>query len=168
MHTTIGRSRHQVGDGRHIRRQVSEKPGPDDGPREATGLAWRRAPCDDGYDSTLVVAELTPGSATREQALVAFRADGCGASRSWANGPGDRYARHQHDEHKVLFCLGGSIVFHTVEGDLELTEGDRLDLPAGTSHAATVGHEGCECVEAYRDGPRERSREGENRERPTR
>jgi uncharacterized protein YjlB len=105
----------------------------------------------DGYDAALVRAQLTTGSATREQALAAFRDDGCGQSRSWGNGPGDRYARHRHDEHKVLFCLGGSIVFHTHEGDLELAEGDRLDLPAGTTHAATVGPDGCECIEAYRD-----------------
>ncbi len=27
--------------------------------------------------------------------------------------------------------------------------GDRLDLPAGTRHAATVGPAGCECLEAW-------------------
>ncbi len=48
----------------------------------------------------------------------------------------------------MLFCLAGSIVFHTDEGDIELTAGDRLDLEPGTSHSATVGPEGCECVEA--------------------
>jgi cupin superfamily acireductone dioxygenase involved in methionine salvage len=50
----------------------------------------------------------------------------------------------------VLFCLSGSIVFHTREGDVELTAGDRLDLDSGTEHAATVGPAGCECVEASR------------------
>ena len=95
-------------------------------------------------------AELTPGSSSREQALAAFRADGCGAPRSWGNGPGDRYGKHAHDEHKVLFCLQGSITFHTDVGDVELTAGDRLDLPAGTGHAATVGPDGCECIEAFR------------------
>ncbi len=100
-------------------------------------------------------ADITQGSATREQALAAFRAGACGSPRSWGNGPGDRYARHQHDEHKVLFCLRGSIVFHTDAGDLRLTAGDRLDLPAGTAHAASVGPEGCECVEAYREGAHE-------------
>ena len=109
-------------------------------------------------------AILTSGSSTKEHALVAFRTDGCGAPRSWANGPGERYARHRHDEHKVLFCLRGSIVFHTDAGDLELTEGDRLDLPPGTAHAATVGSEGCECIEAYRDRGPERA----YRERPAR
>jgi hypothetical protein len=31
-----------------------------------------------------------------------------------------------------------------------LQAGDRLDLVAGTDHAATVGGEGCTCVEASR------------------
>jgi hypothetical protein len=40
-------------------------------------------------------------------------------------------------------------VFHTDEGDIALSAGDRLDLPAGTPHAATVGASGCACVEAW-------------------
>lgn len=83
-----------------------------------------------------------------------FETEGCDAPRSWGNGPGDRYGRHDHRSHKVLFCLEGSIVFHTDDGDVELTAGDRLDLPAGTAHAATVGPDGCACIEAYRNGGR--------------
>ena len=99
-------------------------------------------------------ATKTAGSADRDFASAAFSAEGCDTPRSWGNGPGDRYGRHAHDAHKVLFCLEGSIVFHTDEGDLELTPGDRLDLPAGTPHAATVGPAGCACIEAYRSsGP---------------
>jgi mannose-6-phosphate isomerase-like protein (cupin superfamily) len=93
---------------------------------------------------------LTPGSADRDAALAAFEAEGCAAPRSWGNGPGDTYARHDHREHKVLFCLAGSIVFHTDDGDLELTAGDRIDVPAFTAHAAKVGPDGCSCIEAYR------------------
>ena len=63
---------------------------------------------------------------------------------------GDAYARHEHGYHKVLFCLSGSIVFHTDDGDIELRAGDRLDLEPGTGHAATVGPGGCRCVEASR------------------
>ncbi len=95
-------------------------------------------------------ATLTPGTADRAATESAFGAEGCSASRSWGNGPGDRYGRHDHDQHKVLFCLEGSITFHTDDGDLELTAGDRLDLPPHTKHAATVGPGGCSCVEAYR------------------
>jgi quercetin dioxygenase-like cupin family protein len=50
----------------------------------------------------------------------------------------------------VLYCVSGSIVFHTDDGDLELHPGDRLDIEPGTAHAATVGPEGVECMEAPR------------------
>lgn len=72
------------------------------------------------------------------------------APRRWGNGPGDRYGWHEHSYHKVLYCLSGSIVFHTNDGDVELEAGDRLDLDPGTPHAATVGGGGVECVEAPR------------------
>lgn len=90
------------------------------------------------------------GTATLDDALATFEAEGCSAPRSWGNAAEDRYGRHDHAFHKVLFCLSGSIVFHTDEGDIELRAGDRLDLEPGTAHAATVGREGCECVEASR------------------
>jgi mannose-6-phosphate isomerase-like protein (cupin superfamily) len=86
----------------------------------------------------------------RRAAVRAFADEGASAPRFWGNGPGDRYDRHDHGYHKVLFCLEGSIVFHTDRGDVELTSGDRLDIDPGTGHAATVGPAGCECVEASR------------------
>ncbi|MDQ6873839.1 MAG: cupin domain-containing protein [Actinomycetota bacterium] len=69
-------------------------------------------------------------------------------AQGWGNGPGERYAWHEHDYAKILYCVAGSIVFHTRDGDLPLAAGDRLDLPANTAHAATVGPAGCRCVEA--------------------
>jgi mannose-6-phosphate isomerase-like protein (cupin superfamily) len=97
-----------------------------------------------------VVATKRPGTATRADALAAFEAEGCSPPRSWGNAAGDRYGRHDHPFHKVLFCVSGSIVFHTDDGDVELTAGDRLDLEPGTAHAATIGAAGCSCVEASR------------------
>jgi Cupin domain len=97
-----------------------------------------------------VSARRTAGSWSRGDALASFTAEGCSAPRSWSNGPGDTYGRHEHASHKVLFCLRGSIVFHTDDGDVELVAGDRLDLEPGTPHAATVGPDGCACVEASR------------------
>ena len=87
---------------------------------------------------------------TPEDAARAFGAEGCSAPRAWANGPGDRYRRHTHARHKVLFCLSGSIVFDTDGGTVELRAGDRLDLEPGVAHAASVGPGGCRCVEAWR------------------
>jgi mannose-6-phosphate isomerase-like protein (cupin superfamily) len=98
-----------------------------------------------------VAARRTPNAvAGRDGALAAFRAEGCSEPRPWSNAPGDVYGWHSHGSHKVLFCLAGSIVFHTTEGDVELRAGDRLDLDPGTPHAATVGPEGVSCVEATR------------------
>jgi mannose-6-phosphate isomerase-like protein (cupin superfamily) len=86
----------------------------------------------------------------RREALEVFLAEGCSAPRPWGNGPGDTYGRHSHGSHKVLFCLEGSITFHLDEGDVELEAGDRLDIGPGTEHGATVGPNGCSCVEASR------------------
>ncbi|MGH2594341.1 MAG: cupin domain-containing protein [Actinomycetota bacterium] len=97
-----------------------------------------------------MAATKSEGAATRADADAAFAHEGCLAPSFWSNGPGDAYSWHEHEYHKVLFCLTGSIVFHTHDGDVELTAGDRLDLEPGTEHAATVGPRGCECVEASR------------------
>jgi hypothetical protein len=95
-------------------------------------------------------AAKTVAGADEAGARATFQAEGCSPPRAWSNGPGDIYGRHDHARHKVLFCLTGSIVFHTDDGDLELSAGDRLDLESGTRHAATVGPSGCACVEAWR------------------
>ena len=69
----------------------------------------------------------------------------------WGNAPGDRYAPHEHGFDKVLVCVGGSIRFGlpASHGAVDLAEGDRLDLPAGTRHDAVVGAAGVACLEAH-------------------
>jgi hypothetical protein len=72
------------------------------------------------------------------------------APSSWSNGPRDRYAAHRHDYDKVLVVAAGSIVFGTaILGSVELSVGDRLDLPAGTDHDAVVGPDGVTCLESH-------------------
>jgi uncharacterized protein YjlB len=70
---------------------------------------------------------------------------------AWSNGPGDRYAAHAHDYDKVIAVDTGSIRFGLVDrGEaVDLSDGDRLDLPAGTSHDAVVGPGGVTCLEAH-------------------
>jgi uncharacterized protein YjlB len=79
-----------------------------------------------------------------------LRAEGL-APGAWSNGPHDRYAAHAHDYDKVLVCARGSIRFGLPDGGegVYLREGDRLDLPAGTSHDALVGPDGVTCLEAH-------------------
>ena len=69
---------------------------------------------------------------------------------AWGNEPGYEYEWHSHGYHKVLYCVSGSIVFHTEDGDFELESGDRLDVEPGTGHSATVGQDGVRCMEAPR------------------
>jgi quercetin dioxygenase-like cupin family protein len=70
---------------------------------------------------------------------------------SWSNGPGDRYAAHDHAYDKVLVVAAGSIRFGLPDrGEaVDLGVGDRLDLPAGTRHDAMVGPSGVTCLEAH-------------------
>jgi uncharacterized protein YjlB len=79
-----------------------------------------------------------------------LRADGLAPS-SWSNGHGDRYAAHDHEYDKVIAVERGSIRFGLVDQGraVELSEGDRLELPAGTSHDAVVGPSGVTCLEAH-------------------
>lgn len=70
---------------------------------------------------------------------------------TWSNGPFDTYTAHTHAYDKVLYCVSGTIIFR-LGGDgqtYELRPGDRLDLPAGTVHAAEVGAQGVVCLEAH-------------------
>ena len=74
------------------------------------------------------------------------------APYSWSNAPGDVYSAHSHGYAKVLYCVRGSITFGLSQQgrSLLLLPGDRLDLPAGVAHDATVSPEGVTCLEAHR------------------
>lgn len=68
---------------------------------------------------------------------------------AWSNGPGERYASHEHASTKLLICAKGSITFLVgpESEPVELAAGDGFVLPAGIRHAAVVGPEGCTCLE---------------------
>ena len=72
------------------------------------------------------------------------------SGRWWSNPPGDRYGAHSHPYHKLLYCVRGSICFLIEPGgqQLDLSPGDRLDIPPGATHSAIVGRSGVACVEA--------------------
>jgi len=72
-------------------------------------------------------------------------------SSEWGNGPDDQYAPHRHDYDKVIVVARGSIAFELPEAGrrIELVAGDRLELPAGTLHGASVGSTGVTCLEAH-------------------
>lgn len=83
----------------------------------------------------------------RAAAEQAFESEGL-IPETWSNGAGYEYPKHQHQYHKVLFCVSGSITFHVPSGDVVMGPGDRLDLAPGTPHSASVGANGVTCMEA--------------------
>ena len=101
-------------------------------------------------DVAAVVRRASRPPPTADELEAALRAAGASSPSTWANDGGDRYGWHSHGYHKVLFCVSGSIVFHTRDEDHALRPGDRLDIEPGTEHAATVGAEGVTCIEGSR------------------
>jgi uncharacterized protein YjlB len=90
--------------------------------------------------------------AANEPASIQGRLERSGwPATSWSNGPGDRYGAHAHEYDKVLVVSHGSIRFGLPETgtSVDLVEGDRLDLPAGTRHDALVGPGGVTCLEGH-------------------
>jgi uncharacterized protein YjlB len=88
----------------------------------------------------------TTETALRER----LRVEGLAPS-AWGNGPHDAYGAHDHDYDKVIVVAAGSIRFG-LPGRAhhhELALGDRLELPAGTTHDALVGANGVTCLEAH-------------------
>ena len=87
---------------------------------------------------------------TRADLEGRLREEGLSAS-AWSNPAGDRYEAHSHAYDKVLVVAEGSITFQLVDlgRDVHMEAGDRLDLPAATRHAATVGAAGVTCLEAH-------------------
>jgi mannose-6-phosphate isomerase-like protein (cupin superfamily) len=96
---------------------------------------------DESDTDPMVVADTVRAEAMREYAVLGV------APSEWSNGPGARYRLHRHTYRKILYCLHGTITFHLGDGDVVMRAGDRLDLPAGTDHGATVGPGGVVCVE---------------------
>ena len=85
-----------------------------------------------------------------DETAIRVRLEGEAAScYVWSNGPGTVYGSHSHSYRKILYCLRGSIRFDlTNSGEsIELEPGDRLELAAGTPHAAVVGPDGVTCIE---------------------
>lgn len=88
---------------------------------------------------------------THAELLQLYEAEGL-HPYSWSNPAFDYYPVHQHAYHKVIYVLQGSITWILPEAgqEIETQPGDRLDLPAGTAHAARVGAKGVTCLEAHR------------------
>jgi quercetin dioxygenase-like cupin family protein len=91
------------------------------------------------------------GSPTEAEIRRTLEAEGLSAYK-WSNEPGDVYGAHHHTYHKVIYVVQGSITFGLPDtsDEVSLSQGDRLELPAGITHDAVVGPQGVVCLEAHR------------------
>lgn len=92
-----------------------------------------------------------PQPPTRERVAARLRDEGVDPY-GWSNGPHDEYAVHRHGYTKLLMCAAGSITFRIGPDAVsrELRAGDGVILPAGVEHVASVGPDGCTCLEGHR------------------
>ena len=70
----------------------------------------------------------------------------------WTDTPGARYEPHAHENDESLWVLDGEMTFEVAGSSYRLGPGDRLQLPAGTRHAATAGLQGATYLIGERRG----------------
>jgi quercetin dioxygenase-like cupin family protein len=80
-----------------------------------------------------------------------LEADGFSAW-AWTDAPGAVYRPHTHDHDESLWVVAGEISFMIDDATHRLGPGDRLQLPAGTVHAAEAGPEGATYLVGERPG----------------
>ena len=87
---------------------------------------------------------------TESQLMEQLKREGLHPTR-WANDPHAIYGMHDHPYGKVLVVASGQITFTftAARRAIAMNAGDRLEIPAGTSHSAVVGPDGVVCLEAH-------------------
>ncbi|CCQ73606.1 cupin domain-containing protein [Magnetospira sp. QH-2] len=85
---------------------------------------------------------------TESEIVRQLQAEGYGQVFVWEDASGARYPHHSHPGQTAHVVLAGAITIATATGSRTYRAGDRFDVPAGESHAAEVGPEGCRYVVA--------------------
>jgi hypothetical protein len=99
----------------------------------------------------LAALRLPPGTSPGQGTVAAHLASLGVVPLTWSNGPGERYASHEHRTTKLLMCAAGEITFLLDGGtQMRLLPGEGFVLPPATRHAAVVGPRGVTCVEGHR------------------
>lgn len=62
--------------------------------------------------------------------------------------PNFEYSTHTHEKACVHIILAGSMGLQSNDGLKELSQGERINIPAGTTHSAKMGPQGCKYIVA--------------------
>jgi mannose-6-phosphate isomerase-like protein (cupin superfamily) len=80
---------------------------------------------------------------TEQQWAQVLEADGFTRTYLWQDEPRAHYADHTHAEDSAHVILQGQMTIEMGGRSVTCRVGDRIDVPAGTVHSATMGPEGC-------------------------
>jgi len=61
---------------------------------------------------------------------------------TWSDAPGKFYPEHTHNEDEMRWIVQGRLTVGVSGKEIKLKAGDRIELPAGTSHWARVSEDG--------------------------
>lgn len=64
----------------------------------------------------------------------------------WEDKANAKYPEHTHEKLTAHIVLQGEITLTDKNGSKTLKAGERFDIPAGTTHSAECGPEGCKYV----------------------
>ena len=84
-----------------------------------------------------VVRWAGPKKPALEELKKMLRAEGL-ESEVYTDRPGVKYGRHKHDFDDFVMIVSGSMKIATDEHEWTLLPGDRMNIPANTSHRAEV------------------------------
>ncbi len=69
---------------------------------------------------------------------------------AWIDQPDKRYELHAHSHDEMIWVIRGSMRFKVGDRRFDLGPGDKLALPRGHQHEASVGADGCEYLVGQR------------------
>jgi mannose-6-phosphate isomerase-like protein (cupin superfamily) len=83
---------------------------------------------------------------TEEQIKEQLTSEGFTDVYVWEDGSNVAYPEHTHEKVTTHVIVKGEMTLVDHEGEKVLKVGDRLDIPSGTVHKATMGPAGCRYV----------------------
>ncbi len=61
----------------------------------------------------------------------------------WTDEPNTKYSAHAHKGKVSFYVTKGSITMNLEGRKVTISAGERMDVPIGMTHTATVGSQGC-------------------------
>lgn len=77
-----------------------------------------------------------------ERFIQTLEKEGYDSVHEWQDAPGTVHSEHSHLGKTTIMVTDGSITFDMAGQMKVLSPGQRLDIPAGTPHSASVGESG--------------------------